>query len=995
MSKWHLLALSISLPFTSDALEYDLYNAEHFNQLCNQSTSQTGDTFRCNGAFSLPAGAKLVASNAPNQGVKLSAHSGIKLHGNNQVGSPDRRISLEALSTGISILQPNGGLPPSTYHRSQIFGDLTSQNFIHMHNAEVDGDVTTKGLEVMAEGDHNIINGNVFGHHKVFLRNTNVCGNVESQGHEIQLMSNKATHYVVGNITSLNKLDLRNVDVYGQIHSPGASGRLDLSGSAVYAQKVALKLHQDGTVKNGVVCGEITTHESKIHNVKNYCGIGDLGCDYSNQGANTACPVPENIPLCEIKPPVDHDYEFVISPDNDMALMCGENLPQFNITTSNNGELASVSMFAKVSDPALFDVVIANGIGSGAYPNFVSSSQGQLRLVVRPKNISAIKLDRHYTLSVYPNGEPQKRKTVRFLFTPYMFETYEPSTGQAINELALVAAKPEPLGVRLLACNDKGNPVVASSYHGSPTVTHTVTTPSKQQGGRDGERVYQPIFTSGISESTISLSESGLFALNIHDTFDCAGFDQCPPSGKNKVSARLSLKVRPWTLAICEGDRPLVSGDALGGSPFLTAGERFSLNLMPIQWVANGSITQAVNTQALCSTPVTHNFYLSSAPAARVKLSSQQATPVETATMQTQRLESDSGMERAHDDVTNGAYWFDGLRWREVGSLRVQSDLVDPYLGMQVNQGYRHIGRFYPKFFKVHNQQWDYPNSQTFAYMNQPFDQVIVDIDALNSLKEPVANYHYFSTTAHFELAELGDHLERFVTPSLAPTQWREEQGSSVGRIRIMKQDHCTNSACWLKDEIGQNYPDGPFNTYSDSAVSKIGLVYLENADPVAFYDDTHILPVQPDVRFGRLNFEDVGGYQGQTIVVPLDVEYWRSGEFVNNKHDHFTLADGAKHYQQPIWSHSLENNAYLAGIGKMQYGSTEGIKATQKVPAREQIRFWLDLTANQNNLPWLQYDWDKTSDGEEDPSTVVTFGIHRGHDKIIFRGEPNLTGVL
>lgn len=995
MSKWHLLALSISLPFTSNALEYDLYNAEHFNQLCNQSTSQTGDTFRCNGAFSLPAGAKLVASNAPNQGVKLSAHSGIKLHGNNQVGSPDRRISLEALSTGISILQPNGGLPPSTYHRSQIFGDLTSQNFIHMHNAEVDGDVTTKGLEVMAEGDHNIINGNVFGHHKVFLRNTNVCGNVESQGHEILLMSNKATHYVVGNITSLNKLDLRNVDVYGQIHSPGASGRLDLSGSAVYAQKVALKLHQDGTVKNGVVCGEITTHESKIHNVKNYCGIGDLGCDYSNQGANTACPVPENIPLCEIKPPVDHDYEFVISPDNDMALMCGENLPQFNITTSNNGELASVSMFAEVSDPALFDVVIANGIGSGAYPNFVSSSQGQLRLVVRPKNISAIKLDRHYTLSVHPNGEPKKRKTVRFLFTPYMFETYDPNSGQAINELALVAAKPEPLGVRLLACNDKGNPVVASSYHGKPTITHTVTTPSKQQGGRDGERVYQPIFTSGISENTISLSESGLFALNIHGTFDCAGFDQCPPSGKNKVSGRLSLKVRPWTLAICEGDRPLESGDALGGSPFLAAGERFSLNLMPIQWVANGSITQAVNTQALCSTPVTHNFYLSNAPAARVKLSSQQATPVETATAQTRLLESDSGMERAHDDVTNGAYWFDGLRWREVGSLRVQSDLVDPYLGMKVNQGYRYIGRFYPKYFKVHNQQWDYPNSQTFAYMNQPFDQVIVDIDALNSLKEPIANYHYFSTTAHFELAELGDHLERFVTPSLAPTQWREAQGSSIGRIRIVKQDHCANSACWLKDDIGQSYPDGPFNTYLDSAVSKIGLVYLENADPVAFYDDTHILPVQPDVRFGRLNFEDVGGYQGQTIVVPLDVEYWRSGEFVNNKHDHFTLADGAKHYHQPIWSHSLENNAYLAGIGKMHYGSTEGIKATQKVPAREQIRFWLDLTANQNNLPWLQYDWDKTSDGEEDPSTVVTFGIHRGHDKIIFRGEPNLTGVL
>ncbi|EPM4322411.1 DUF6701 domain-containing protein [Vibrio vulnificus] len=995
MSKWHLLALSISLPFTSNALEYDLYNAEHFNQLCNQSTSQQGDIFRCNGEFSLPNGAKLIASKAPKNGVTLSAFSGAILHGNNQVGSPDKRISITALSTGISILQPSHGPQPKEYHRSQIFGDLNSQNFIHMTNAEVDGNVATQGLDVMTHGDHNIINGDVFGHHKVVLNNTNVCGDIASLGHQIFITSNKATHYVVGNITSLNKLDLRNIDVYGQIHSQGSSAHLDLSGSAVYAQKTALNLLQSGLVENGVVCGEITAHQSNIRNVENYCGISDLGCNYSNQGANTACPVPESIPLCEIKPPVDHDYEFVISPENDMALMCGENLPQFNITTSNNGELASVSMFAEVSDPALFDVVIANGIGSGAYPNFVSSSQGQLRLVVRPKNISAIKLDRHYTLSVYPNGEPKKRKTVRFLFTPYMFETYDPNSGQAINELALVAAKPEPLGVRLLACNDKGNPVVTSSYHGKPTITHTVTTPSKQQGGRDGERVYQPIFTSGISENTISLSESGLFALNIHDTFDCAGFDQCPPSGKNKVSGRLSLKVRPWTLAICEGDRALESGDALGGSPFLPAGERFSLNLMPIQWVANGSITQAVNTQALCSTPVTHNFYLSNAPAARVKLSSQQAMPVETATAQTRLLESDSGMERAHDDVTNDAYWFDGLRWREVGSLRVQSNLVDPYLGMKVNQGYRYIGRFYPKYFKVHNQQWDYPNSQNFAYMNQPFDQVIVDIDALNSLQEPIANYHYFSTTAHFELAELGDHLERFVTPSLAPTQWREEQGSSVGRIRIMKQDHCANSACWLKDDIGQNYPDGPFNTYSDSAVSKIGLVYLENADPVAFYDDTHILPVQPDVRFGRLNFEDVGGYQGQTIVVPLDVEYWRSGEFVNNKHDHFTLADGAKHYQQPIWSHSLENNAYLAGIGKMQYGQTRAMKAKQKVPAREQVRFWLDLTSAQNNLPWLQYDWDKTSDGEEDPSTVVTFGIHRGHDKIIFRGEPNLTGVL
>ncbi|WP_105900779.1 DUF6701 domain-containing protein [Vibrio gangliei] len=40
---------------------------------------------------------------------------------------------------------------------------------------------------------------------------------------------------------------------------------------------------------------------------------------------------------------------------------------------------------------------------------------------------------------------------------------------------------------------------------------------------------------------------------------------------------------------------------------------------------------------------------------------------------------------------------------------------------------------------------------------------------------------------------------------------------------------------------------------------------------------------------------------------------------------------------------------------------------------------------------PWLQYNW--RNKGDEDPSTVVNFGSYRGNDRIIYRGEPNLTG--
>ncbi|MFA4743777.1 MSHA biogenesis protein MshQ, partial [Vibrio vulnificus] len=159
-------------------------------------------------------------------------------------------------------------------------------------NVEVDGNVTTQGLDIMTEGDHNIINGNVVGLHRVTLKNTSVCGNIESKGENILIISNDEKHSIVGNIISLHNLEMKNIKVFGQIFATNVN--LNLFGNGIYAQKTALNLLQSGLVENGVVCGEITAHQSNIRNVENYCGISDLGCDYSNQGANTACPVPES-----------------------------------------------------------------------------------------------------------------------------------------------------------------------------------------------------------------------------------------------------------------------------------------------------------------------------------------------------------------------------------------------------------------------------------------------------------------------------------------------------------------------------------------------------------------------------------------------------------------------------------------------------------------------------------------------------------------------------
>ena len=101
---------------------------------------------------------------------------------------------------------------------------------------------------------------------------------------------------------------------------------------------------------------------------------------------------------------------------------------------------------------------------------------------------------------------------------------------------------------------------------------------------------------------------------------------------------------------------------------------------------------------------------------------------------------------------------------------------------------------------------------------------------------------------------------------------------------------------------------------------------------------------------------------------------------------------------------------ASLNGSGDVDDGDEE-VTANQNTPAgtdspREQVRLWLRMDDSEpdsdggNNIscsgsdqgqPWLRYNWRQL--GDEDPSTVVTFGIYRGNDRVIYRGESGLTG--
>ncbi|OHY96373.1 hypothetical protein BI375_02340 [Vibrio rotiferianus] len=996
-----IFGAALLFPFAGQATTVDVTNLEQLNEICLGQNFQEivqpdgSVVFHCPSKIELPHGYKVVSTH--NREVSLTAHSGIVLRGSNAIGSASNPISLRSYAVELSVNNNTAtGIDYQNNHTT-IYGNLTSDHPMTLENVLVKGDVTLNGSTLAVTGQYNTVIGNITTLSTSTLTNTNICGDIKSSGHlfEINTSAPLGDHYIVGDISALHSLNIQDISVFGKIRSEGLTGYLE---GAFYDTELAIETFQPLVLPNNTeVCGDIKSYGDKPSNIQLYCGIDQSNCDYSA----LSCPITSvDIPVCDMLPPQEDDYELTISPEDDLALMCGDEPPTFTINTKNNAIGESLQVQLSIADSDFFDVIMISGASQDSTNPwlFTSNDSGELvvQIKVKTSQIENVDFDKTYSVTAELVTDRTQSKLAEFKFKPFIFEAYSLDPGIPVGEIQVVAGKPETINTRILACTEEGEAVEASNYSAIPTITPSVVSPTN---GSLGDLNYQPEFKHGVSNASLITYESGSFNIQLTDTFDCTGFAKCPESGHSEVTGQFLVQSRPWTFAICPNgeNAALPSGTSSDGAGFVAASELFSLFTKPIVWQSGGSLSDPINTTAYCgdSIRVTSNFMNYGSPSASIKLSSEQHTPTQNAANQTVLLEGLMGLSKLNHQNTGLGYVFDQLYWNEVGSLTIKVDVANS----DINQGYRHVGRFYPKHFKVINQNWEYPSGQSFVYMNQPLTSVSYTVVALNANKSDVTNYAYFAPKKqqNFTLGELSNYTNRFVPPSPTQVQWSDLASRSIGTFLIKssasKYD-CSNSACWEKDDIGGSYPDGPFNTGSHATLSKIGLTYLSKVDKFEFFDDSHILTTQPDVRFGRLKFRDVGGPQGQQIKVPLDVEYWENGRFNTNFSDSQTGFDSTHSRSDTLWPSGSSSTASLSGDGKLVVGRTLQVFASQTVPAREQVKFYLDLADGANSVPWLRYNWDSSANGEEDPPVVVTFGINRGNDRVIYRGEPNLIGV-
>ncbi len=694
------------------------------------------------------------------------------------------------------------------------------------------------------------------------------------------------------------------------------------------------------------------------------------------------------------------NYEVTLSPATQYALMCGTEQPSFEIETKNDGYAESTGVTVQVyPDADKFSVEVADSTGTGTYPSFttsnVSSKLGKLKLQVTVTDQNGIELNDEYTLKVTVDNDPSKTQTSTFKFVPFKFD---------VDDQTIVAGKNYQIETRVLACSD-GQQTVVKSYTGSPSVQLEIETPAD---GRSDESLltYEPKFIDseqGKTSDTFKLMESGLYTIKLEDanfTCDPQYSDGCPiapdeEKGEQEsvvLNGLFSVKSRPWKIAACnivaKNSGKTNPATQATGDGFIASAESFNVTYKPV--VHSDSRGNATN---VCEYPLTQNYFSDSNTAAPLDAEFSVLYP--------------SGGDIANLDPSKGSSLdFSSeeakagkaveYAWDDVGALNLKTKAT--YLGEKLDEYDVTVGRFYPKYFKVVDSSWTYPDELSFVYMNQPFDGVEFSVEALNANKAAIKNYADFATKAEFNLDDIDDYSARFDAPDFGAGDWSNESDKSIGDFSIGNSGQCIGSACWNKD-LGGNYPDGPFNSVIGTDKSQIGLIYTYNADPVEFItdgDSNSRLVKQPDIRFGRVDLDDVGGNQGSTLHVPLRVEYWNGSRFIANPNDNQTDVKGVTAAERHIWPTGADADpkaVTLGAGGEVSSGSSRSVTATQAEPYRQQTRVWLDLDDSANGLPWLKYNWDNKNAGEENPSSVVTFGIHRGNDRVIYRGEPGLTG--
>lgn len=297
------------------------------------------------------------------------------------------------------------------------------------------------------------------------------------------------------------------------------------------------------------------------------------------------------------------------------------------------------------------------------------------------------------------------------------------------------------------------------------------------------------------------------------------------------------------------------------------------------------------------------------------------------------------------------------------------------------------IGRFIPADFLVEKTDGALTpgcDAGGFLYAGQPTkwrDVPALTITARNTQGDTTKNY----TKGAFQKLTASDVDVEF-PDSLAVTTTSADGSPSSVTVGLEFDD----SVGVLSEQSGgvmtYTFADPEeLLTFTKNDTSRIDPYVPEIKLPIDSLDDSDGVAANPlpdditpdvpfNVRYGRLRMENVYGPETAGALEMLSfVEQWQGGRFVTNGDENCPapamsqLSNTAKYHSMTSTSANMNNG--ILGPLKLEPSGRGTDTLSWDVPA------------------WLEHDWD--GDGiSEDPSATATFGVYRGHDRVIYWRE-------
>ncbi|PSF05542.1 MshQ-like protein [Marinobacter fuscus] len=329
----------------------------------------------------------------------------------------------------------------------------------------------------------------------------------------------------------------------------------------------------------------------------------------------------------------------------------------------------------------------------------------------------------------------------------------------------------------------------------------------------------------------------------------------------------------------------------------------------------------------------------------------------------------------------------------EVGVFEVaMTPAPGSYLGRDLPAARsRPVGRFYPDRFQVEVSPGELAPfctgaAQSFTYTGQPFDWLLapeLTITPLSVQGEVTRNYRFpgfqklvapdvkrrYPDVDQLTMNLVGSAMPVLSTPLPGVLSGPE---NVLGSGQMLFQYDASEQFEFGRTGDGLVAPFRPALQFVIEELTDSDGVAAESAPyPFTPLADLHI-------RFGRWSMDNVYGPETLPVLpMPYRVEYWNGSRFETNIADRCTA-----------WDTALINNT--ANYHRLDGAAApSGSFSAGTAPA---LRLLPDGSQGTDTLrwqvpPWLTYDWNGDSTFDH-PSGLATFGVYRGHDRVIYWQE-------